>query len=168
MKVLIVDDEPRILLLMRGLMKSNGYDVETAPDGPAALEIVKTGSVDVVMTDLRMQPMDGMQLFREIKAVNPAIPVVLITAYASVETAIEAMKSGVFDYLTKPFKVDELVSCLKRAEEQIELEKKQALNEVKNEVSEMALSIARAVIERDIDEKDHDAFIDEFIDKMGE
>ena len=119
MRILIVDDEPRILLLMRGLMKSNGYDVETAPDGPAALEIVKKGGIDVVMTDLRMQPMDGMQLFREIKALNPSIPVVLITAYASVETAIEAMKSGVFDYLTKPFKVDELMSCLKRAEEKI-------------------------------------------------
>ena len=116
MKILIVDDEPRILLLMRGLMKSNGYDVETAPDGPTALEIVKNGDIDVVMTDLRMQPMDGMQLFREIKSFNPAIPVILVTAYASVETAIEAMKSGVFDYLTKPFKVDELVSCLKRAE----------------------------------------------------
>lgn len=118
-KILIVDDEPRILLLMKSLMKANGYDVETAKDGPSALEIVKQGGIEIVVTDLRMTPMDGMQLFREIKAFNPNIPVVLLTAYASVETAIEAMKSGIFDYLTKPFKVDDMLACLKRAEEKI-------------------------------------------------
>ena len=118
-KVLIVDDEPRILLLMKSLLKANGFEVETAKDGPSALEIVRAGEVQVVVTDLRMQPMDGMQLFREIHALFPALPVILLTAYASVETAIEAMKSGIFDYLTKPFKVDEMIACLKRAEEKI-------------------------------------------------
>ena len=63
-RILIVDDEPRILLLMKGLLKANGYEVETAKDGAAALEIVKAGGVDIVVTDLRMQPMDGMALFR--------------------------------------------------------------------------------------------------------
>ena len=118
-KILIVDDEPRILLLMKSLLKANGFEVETAKDGPAALEIVKAGGVQIVVTDLRMSPMDGMRLFREIKAFDPSVPVILLTAYASVETAIEAMKSGIFDYLTKPFKVDEMLACLKRAEEKI-------------------------------------------------
>ena len=118
-KILIVDDEPRILLLMKSLLKANGFDVETAKDGPAALELVKGGGIQIVVTDLRMSPMDGMSLFKEIKAFNPSIPVILLTAYASVETAIEAMKSGIFDYLTKPFKVDEMIACLKRAEEKI-------------------------------------------------
>ena len=118
-KILIVDDEPRILLLMKGLLKANGYEVETAKDGPAALEVVRAGGADIVVTDLRMQPMDGLTLFREIQAVNDAVPVILLTAYASVETAIEAMKGGIFDYLTKPFKVDEMLACLKRAEERI-------------------------------------------------
>ena len=118
-KILIVDDEPRILLLMKSLLKANGFEVETAKDGPSALEIVKAGKVEIVVTDLRMTPMDGMALFKEIKAFNEAIPVILLTAYASVETAIEAMKSGIFDYLTKPFKVDEMLACLKRAEEKI-------------------------------------------------
>ena len=63
-RILIVDDEPRILLLKKGLLKANGYEVETAKDGAAALEIVKAGGVDIVVTDLRMQPMDGMALFR--------------------------------------------------------------------------------------------------------
>ena len=118
-RILIVDDEPRILLLMKGLLKANGYEVETAKDGAAALEIVKAGGVDIVVTDLRMQPMDGMALFREVHALSPDVPVILLTAYASVETAIDAMKSGIFDYLTKPFKVEDMLACLKRAEEKI-------------------------------------------------
>ena len=118
-RILIVDDEPRILLLMKGLLKANGYEVETAKDGAAALEIVKAGVVDIVVTDLRMQPMDGMELFREVRAASPDIPVILLTAYASVETAIDALKSGIFDYLTKPFKVEDMLACLKRAEEKI-------------------------------------------------
>ena len=119
LRILIVDDEPRILLLMKGLLKTNGYEVETAKDGAAALEIVRAGGVDIVVTDLRMQPMDGMALFREVHAASPDVPVILLTAYASVETAIDAMKSGIFDYLTKPFKVEDMLACLKRAEEKI-------------------------------------------------
>ena len=118
-KILIVDDEPRILLLLQNLLKANGFGVETARDGNAALDIVRAGGIDITVTDLRMTPMDGMSLFREIKALAPNMPVVLLTAYASVETAIEAMRNGVFDYLTKPFKVDDLIACLKRAEEQV-------------------------------------------------
>ena len=118
-KILIVDDEPRILLLLQSLLKANGYDVETARDGDAAIEVVRKGGVDITVTDLRMTPMDGMTLFRELKAISPSMPVILLTAYASVETAIDAMKSGIFDYLTKPFKVDDMIACLKRAEEQL-------------------------------------------------
>ena len=118
-KILIVDDEPRILLLMKSLLKANGFEVETAKDGPSALEIVQKGDIEIVITDLRMTPMDGMQLFGEIKKFNPEIPVILLTAYASVETAIEAMKSGIFDYLTKPFKVDDMLACLKRAQDKL-------------------------------------------------
>lgn len=118
-KILIVDDEPRILLLMKSLLKANGYEVESARDGASALEVVRAGGADIVVTDLRMQPMDGLALFREIKALDDSIPVILLTAYASVETAIDAMKSGIFDYLTKPFKVDEMLECLKRAEEKV-------------------------------------------------
>ena len=115
-KILIVDDEPRILLLMQSLLKANGYDVETARDGSSALDVVRKGGVDIAVTDLRMTPMDGMTLFKEIKAIQPDMPVILLTAYATVETAIEAMKCGIFDYLTKPFKVDDMIACLKRAE----------------------------------------------------
>ena len=119
-KVLIVDDEPRILLLLQSLLKSNGYEVETANEGAAAIAAVNRGGVDITVTDLRMAPMDGMQLFHELKKIRPGMPVILLTAYASVETAIEAMKEGMFDYLTKPFKVDDILACLKRAEEKVQ------------------------------------------------
>ncbi len=117
--ILIVDDEAGTLLLLQSLLKSNGYAVKTAGDGVSALEIVKAGGIDITVTDLRMEPMDGMALFHEIRKVTKVMPVIILTGYASIETAIDAMKSGVFDYLTKPFKVDDMLSCLKRAEEQI-------------------------------------------------
>ena len=117
--ILIVDDEPRILLLLKGLLSNAGHSVETAKDGASALEIFRKGQVDIVITDLRMTPMDGMQLFREIHKIRSETPVILLTAYASVETAIAAMREGVFDYMTKPFKVDDMTACLKRAEEKI-------------------------------------------------
>ena len=118
-KILVVDDEARILLLLQSLLKAHGYDAATAKDGQQALELLKSDAFDLVISDLRMSPMDGMTLFREIKVLFPAMPVILLTAYASVETAIEAMKSGAFDYLTKPFKVDEMMATVRRAEEHL-------------------------------------------------
>ncbi len=122
-RILVVDDEPRILLLLQSLLKSNKYDVSTARDGEAALDIVRKEAIDVVVTDLRMTPMDGMTLFKEIRKISPDVPVILLTAYASVDTAIDAMKNGVFDYLTKPIKVDDLVACIKRAEGRVVVHK---------------------------------------------
>ena len=87
-KILIVDDEPRILLLLTSLLKANGYEVETARDGNVALDTVRKGGIDITVTDLRMTPMDGMALFHEIKTLVPTMPVILLTAYASVEMAI--------------------------------------------------------------------------------
>ncbi len=118
-KILIVDDEARILLLLQSLLKANGYETVTAKDGNTALALVKKDAFDLVITDLRMSPMDGMTLFREIQTVHPTMPVILLTAYASVETAIEALKSGAFDYLSKPFKVDEMLATVKRAVEHV-------------------------------------------------
>jgi len=116
-KILIVDDEVRILLLLQSLLKANGHEPVTAKDGNVALELVKKDTFDVVISDLRMAPMDGMTLFREIKTLKPDMPVILLTAYASVETAIDALKTGTFDYLSKPFKVDEMLATVKRAVE---------------------------------------------------
>jgi DNA-binding NtrC family response regulator len=116
-KILIVDDESRILLLLQSLLKANGYEVLTAKSGQEALDTVQKDAPDLMVTDLRMAPMDGMTLFHKVRELKPKMPVILLTAYASVETAIDAMKSGAFDYLTKPFKIDEMLATVKRAEE---------------------------------------------------
>ena len=114
-KILLVDDEPRILTLLHSLLRTEGLEAISAKDGQAAIEILKSQKIDLLITDIRMTPMDGMDLFRAARVECPELPVILLTAYGSVETAIDAMKSGAFDYLTKPFKVDELILTVKRA-----------------------------------------------------
>ena len=115
-KILIVDDEVRILMLIQTLLKGNGYETIAAKSGEEALGILAQGGIDVMITDLRMAPMDGLTLIKEVKKTHAKLPMILLTAYASVETAIDAMKCGAFDYLTKPFKVDEMLATVKRAE----------------------------------------------------
>ncbi len=114
-KILLVDDEPRILTLLHSVLRTEGLEAVSAKDGPAAIEMLKSQKFDLMLSDIRMSPMDGMTLFLAARAECPDMPVILLTAYGSVETAIEAMKNGAFDYLTKPFKVDELILTVKRA-----------------------------------------------------
>lgn len=113
--ILIVDDEARILLLLQSLLKANGYQVTTVKSGDEALKALNDTSFDLIVTDLRMAPMDGLELLKEVKSLYPLLPIVLLTAYASVESAIEALKCGAFDYIAKPFKVDELLNVVQRA-----------------------------------------------------
>jgi DNA-binding NtrC family response regulator len=120
-KILLVDDEPRILTLLHSVLRTEGLEAVSAKDGPAALALLKAQKFDLMVSDIRMAPMDGMTLFRAARAECPDLPVILLTAFGSVETAIEAMKNGAFDYLTKPFKVDELILTVKRALEYSEI-----------------------------------------------
>ena len=113
--VLLVDDEPRILSLLHSLLKNEGLTVISERDGAAAIERIKTEPLDLIVSDIRMSPVDGMEVFRFARQAQPDTPVILLTAYGAVNTAIEAMKGGAFDYLTKPFKVDELLITVRRA-----------------------------------------------------
>lgn len=114
-KILLVDDEPGLLLFIARLIKANGHDALTATDGVEALKIVKETEVDLVLTDLRMPRMDGMTLLREIKALKPTMPVILLTAYASAETELESKKIGAYEYRSKPFNVDKLLDTINNA-----------------------------------------------------
>lgn len=114
-KVLIVDDEPRILSLLHSLLKAEGMESVSAKDGSEALQLLRSQSFDLLVTDIRMAPVDGMELFRTARAEFPEMPVILLTAYGAIETAIEAMKLGAYDYLTKPFKINEFLITVKRA-----------------------------------------------------
>lgn len=115
LRVLVVDDDPGMRDGMALSLKRAGYFAEQARGGEEALRMVRPGAYDAVVTDLRMPGMDGLQLTARLKAVDPALPVLLITAFGSLDTAREAMRLGAFDYLSKPFSPEELHAALAKA-----------------------------------------------------
>jgi two-component system response regulator HydG len=114
-RLLIVDDDPGHLATLKTITKSWGYAVETADDGDVAVELIKSKPVDLVLTDVRMARMSGMELLVRIKRYNPSIPVIVMTAYSSVESAVEALKAGAYDYLIKPLDFEVLKLTIERA-----------------------------------------------------
>jgi NtrC-family two-component system response regulator AlgB len=112
--ILIVDDEKNIRMHLATYIRSLGYAVETAADASAALATFDRGKFDVVLSDVRMAGMDGLALLREIRRRQPEVVVVLMTAYATVPQAVEAMRAGAYDYLVKPFSLDHVGLLLNR------------------------------------------------------
>jgi len=114
-RILLVDDEPSILSVLGTLMKVEGHEPVPVRGGEKAREMSESDRFDLMISDIRMSPIDGMELLRLAHSARPDMAVIMLTAYGSVETAVEAMKAGAFDYVTKPFKVDELLITVKRA-----------------------------------------------------
>ncbi len=114
-KILIVDDDPGHLATLKTISRSWGYAVQTAEDGVGAVEMVKSEPVDLVLMDVRMAKMSGIEALEKITAYNPSIPVIIMTAYSSVESAVEALKTGAYDYLIKPLDFEVLKLTLERA-----------------------------------------------------
>src|SRR3989338_4430155 len=113
--VLVVDDEKSMRELLAITLERQGYEVSVAEDGEVAIEAVRRDGFDVIITDLRMPNADGLQVLRAAKEHTPETVVIVITAVGSTETAVEAMKLGAYDYITKPFKLDELKIIIKNA-----------------------------------------------------
>jgi DNA-binding NtrC family response regulator len=116
-RLLIVDDERGIVVALKGLFGKEGYEVETADSGETALEKFKAGFFDVVITDLSMKAMNGLELLKRIRELDPGCAVLMITAYGTQRIAVEAMKAGAEDYLPKPFDNDELRLKVRRVME---------------------------------------------------
>ena len=114
-KILVVDDELNMQLVLKTLLKKEGYDVATASDGIEALKVLKSGSVEVVVTDLKMPKLDGVGLLERVIRDYPSTPVIIITAHGTIATAVDALKKGAFDYITKPFERDELKNIIHKA-----------------------------------------------------
>lgn len=114
-KILVVDDELNMRLVLKTLLKKEGYDVATASDGLEALKVLKSGDVNVIVTDMKMPKLDGMGLLDRVMREYPSTPVIIITAHGTVATAVDALKKGAFDYITKPFEQDELKSVIHKA-----------------------------------------------------
>jgi len=120
-KILVVDDEPEIRSLLGAVLQSKGFEVVTAGDGAAALEQVQREHPTVILMDLSMPRMSGMDALPEIKRLDPEVPVIICTAHTDLATAVRAMKLGAYDYLTKPFDVELLALTLQRAVERNQL-----------------------------------------------
>ncbi len=113
-RILIIDDEPLMRISLNDALKDEGYDVEETGLGKEGITLFREKSFDVVITDLRLPDLDGLEVLKACKRYSPETMVVLITAHGSVDTAVEAMKFGAYDYVTKPFPMDELLLMLKR------------------------------------------------------
>ena len=124
--ILVVDDDPGVRESFRLILEDH-YDVVDVPDGPSALNVVRTSPMDLVLLDIRLPGMDGIEVLERIKAIDDRAEVILVTAVKTVRTAVAAMKLGAFDYLTKPFEEDELLSLASRALERRTLEREVAL-----------------------------------------
>jgi DNA-binding NtrC family response regulator len=120
-KILIVDDEPDICKALEFLLTREGYDISTANSGESAIAKMDKASFDLIMTDLKMGKVDGMTVIEKAKEINPGTAVIMMTAFASIESAVEAMKKGATDYILKPFLNEEIRLTVRRLLEQKKL-----------------------------------------------
>jgi len=121
-RVLVVDDERSMRELLAIMLRQAGHDVTLAEGGEQAVEVLKNESFDLVITDLRMRKVDGLGVLRAAKEHSPSAVVLVVTAFASTETAVEAMKLGAYDYVTKPFKLEEIKLTIANALERKRLQ----------------------------------------------
>ncbi len=130
-RVLIIEDEKIMRITLEDFLKSKNYDVYTSENGLNGIDIFKREEIDCVITDVRLPDIDGLSILKEVKSIKPDVPVIIITAFGTIQMAVLAMKLGAFDYITKPFSLDEFIIVLDRAielkkikEENIDLKRK--------------------------------------------
>jgi two-component system, NtrC family, response regulator len=121
--ILIVDDEKNYLVILEALLAPEGYEIITEVNPINALRLIKETDFDLVITDMKMSRMDGIELLNEVKKIDPELPVIIMTAYGTIEMAVEAMKKRAYDYITKPFRNEELKLTVKKALELYSLKK---------------------------------------------
>ncbi|MGD9031306.1 MAG: response regulator [Desulfobacteraceae bacterium] len=114
-RILIIDDEVDMLMLLRMIIEDNtDYDVESTNSPTEGIKLFKENDYDLVITDLKMPGLDGMEIFDEFKELKPEVPVIMITAYGSMETSDEALRKGIAEFITKPFRKDSILFTIKR------------------------------------------------------
>src|SRR4051812_22338118 len=114
-KILVIDDDNDIIVLLKRFLTKHGYEVETAFTGVQGEKLIESFKPDLVMCDYRLDDMDGGTLLTKIKEMNPALPVIIITGYSDLRTAVKVVRMGAFDYITKPFIPDEILFIISQA-----------------------------------------------------
>src|SRR5665648_819885 len=114
-KILVIDDEEKMCWALERALSQEGYQVVTATRGLHGIELAKKHNSSLVILDLKMPDIGGLEVLKQLKEINASIPVIMITAHGSIDTAIEAMKIGATDYITKPFKLEELKAHIRQA-----------------------------------------------------
>src|SRR4030095_4018593 len=114
-KILIIDDNESLRYTLENVLDEAGFLPKSVEDGLKAMEEVKTKSYDLVICDMKLPKMDGMQILKEIRKIDPAIPFIILTAFGDIKNAVEAMKKGATDYLTKPFDNDSMIITIRKA-----------------------------------------------------
>jgi two-component system response regulator HydG len=127
-KILIVDDETITLMNLVRVMENEGYEVVGASSGPNALKILEEQEFYAVLTDLKMEEVDGIQILKRCKELYPNTEVIMMTGYATVEAAVNTMRNGAFHCIAKPFELDEIIKVVKEAIEKVRLKKKTRLS----------------------------------------
>src|SRR4030042_4654471 len=136
-RILIIDDEDNFRHMLSIILKKEKYDIETASNGEEGLQKVADSSFDQILCDIRMPQMDGLEFLKEVQKMGINAAIIMMSAYGTVDHAMEAMKLGAYDYISKPFKPDEIILTLKKAEERERLRKENEFlrKEIKKEYS---------------------------------
>src|SRR5215475_14016315 len=114
-KILLIEDDPGIVMTLRRVLTDEGYSVQVEKRGDSGISAARDDSFDVVITDMKLPGLNGLDLVRELHAVKPRLPIILMTAHGTTETAIQATKSGAYDYLLKPFEIPEFIELVEKA-----------------------------------------------------
>jgi two-component system response regulator AtoC len=157
-QILVVDDEKKMGILIEGTLKDAGYLPKTVTSGEEAIKLLKKNTYEVVITDLKMEPVDGMEVLKEAKKLNPTTEVIMMTAYATAQSAVEAMKAGATDYIIKPFALDELKLLVDKI---VEKQKLVALN------LQLQEDLGKAVLDEFVGKSDKMKGVFDLIEKVA-
>jgi DNA-binding NtrC family response regulator len=146
LKTLVVDDDKRLRSVLKGLLSEEGHQVTTCKNGSEAIATCLAEKFDLIITDLKMPGADGLDVLRKAKKKHPDILVIIVTGFASLETAIQAIREGAYDYITKPFKLEEFKILIKNASEKVELIKENQSLLVELQEAYRHLNIAKKIM----------------------
>lgn len=145
-QILIVDDDPEVRENIEEILNDEGYITKSASSGKAAIEESQKHQFDLILLDYMMPEQTGLDVLSELKRINPMAKIIMITAFASIENAVEAIKKGANEYLAKPFKIDQLILLIRQLSEEIRFEKQIRRTDMEDTLSTLSNSIRRETI----------------------